>query len=343
MAPRWPGPKPTVGSDPLEGIFDGFTGNIVDYVITLIANAVIQALRGVPIVGGTLGDIVAELSGLNGRTDAAQSTADGIQAGIVDGFNGSASVGADQQVYDTMAALKEMAGGDGWTRVNVTSTGSWTVPAGVKEIVLVGIAAGENGQTGYQIASNNNDGYGDGGAFGRGGGHRVQAIDPAGISAIHITVGTNGAPTVFRRDNSTGAVLAQAVVGAPGSMATTFGYTASASSAGNGGVGGGGGANGPEKPGANGSSSGAATGGNGGATRSAGSDGASVGSSDVPCGGGGGGGGGGSTSTTGGRGGNGGFPGGGGGGGGTCSTSIIGQTPGAGGTGGAGSGTIYYR
>ncbi|QKT07945.1 hypothetical protein HUN08_12665 [Gordonia sp. X0973] len=284
---------------------------------------------------------------------------DAIRDGIIKGWEGTASVSADDDVWGTMDAIRSRVGNEGYTRVGITSTQLWTKPSGTTEIVLVGIAAGKDGEPGGN----------DGGLGGLGGGHKVQAIDPASVSAVHVTVGTNGQATQFRADSSGGALLMEALSGSPGGLGTLFGYSSSNSSAGSGGAGGAGfrsNANGigtdtyAGSNGADGSMSAAAVGGDRGAYRAGdhglpGGSGESVASASViPCGGGGGGGGGGAgkhptAMANGGTGGDGGFPGGGGGGGGgrqraqAFGVDVTVGAQGPGGLGGQGLGLIFYR
>ncbi|UQE73829.1 hypothetical protein MYK68_13930 [Gordonia sp. PP30] len=285
------------------------------------------------------------------NVQAAQSTATAIGTGIVEGWAGGSSTGADQSVFDTMAAVRSLVGGDGYTRVNITSSTTWTKPAGTTEVIVVGIASGGNGAAG-------GDG---GGAGGLGGGHKVQALDAGAFTSLHVTVGVSGQATQFRSNGPSGPVLMEAIPGGAGAMATQFGYTGSNSQAGNGGAGGAGaGSGGGPTAGYSGSASAAAAGGGGGTAGTVGVSGRDGGpgtagsnaGGQVPCGGGGAGGGGGggivnvtfATGKNGGQGGAGGFPGGGGGGGGGRGTAGYGNgTSGSGGAGGAGLGIIFYR
>ena len=335
--------------------------NSVSDWIQQVIDAIISAIRKVPIVGGSIADIISDIGGLKDQADQTSDSTTAIQSGIVEGWAGGTAIGADQDVYDTMASIRALVGGDGYTRAVITATTTWVKPTGVTEIVLIGFAAGENGASGTLD--------GPGGAGGRGGGHVVYAIDPVAISTIDITVGmSNGAPTVFRvgvpGNPHTGAVITQANNAASGGMATMFGYAPSSSGAANGGAGGApapnSGSNG--SPGQAGYSSVAGQGGAGGAGGVTGSNagnaegklggpGASISiGASVPCGGGGGGGGGGGAFHTsflsvpqkGGNGGPGGFPGGGGGGGGSYPAGGGGSS-GAGGVGAAGAAIVFYR
>ncbi|GAA3963170.1 hypothetical protein [Gordonia caeni] len=363
----------------VQSFKDGWAGlsaltSGVEAWIQDLIDAILRAIRKVPVVGGSLADIIAEVGGLDTRTTQAKDTADAVQAGIVEGWTGGSTSGVDLDVYDTMGAIRALVGGDGYTRVNVTSTQTWTKPTGTTEVIVVGIAAGQNG-------GNGGNGGGNGGAGGNGGGHKVQALDPDGFTSLGVVVGTNGAATQFRQNGMGGPVLMEAIVGAPGAMATQFGYTGSQSAAGAGGGGGGGGATTNGTPGAGGSGvGGSGAGGPGqqtsGAGASGGHGGHGVGSAAaqaggqvgggstngpggnpgggvpvaaIPCGGGGGSGGGGGgapsigNSRNGGNGGAGGFPGGGGGGGGGGGSGTPSGSGGSGGAGGAGLAIIFYR
>lgn len=317
-----------------------------------LANSILSALRGVPVVGGAIADrledVLEDLGVLRSTATAAETKADEVQQGIINGWAGTTTTGTDIDVYDTLAAIRAMVGNDGYIRQGFTSSQLWTVPAGVTEIVAVAIAAGENGTRGTE----------PGGIGGRGGGYKVTALDPTQFSALHITVGVSGGATRFRANSAGGTILVEAVAGGGGAMSTQFGYSSSSSGAGAGGDGGRGYTtdNGGQRlPGVNGISTPAAVGGNGGQSTNVngvpGQHGGSVSANAVvPCGGAGGGGGEGGgydgpvSRGNGGDGGNGGFPGGGGGGGGGRAWYIsIGGVPGDGGSGAAGLAILFYR
>lgn len=367
---------------PVNGVVQAFkdgwsglsslTAGVESWIQDLI-DAILRAIRKVPVVGGSLADIIAEVGGLNDRTDSAQQQAEAVQAGIVEGWTGGSTSGVDLDVYDTMGAIRALVGGDGYTRVNVTSTTTLTKPAGVTEVIVVGIAAGQNGSSGSKVTSNG----GGGGQGGQGGGHKVQALDASGFSALHVNIGVPGNPILVRANSSVGPVLMDVHPGATGAMATPFGYTPSNSQAGGGGGGGGGGrvnadyTNGAGGSGVGGgmdglsaSGGGGASGGTGGTGGTGGSSASAIGGSNggaggsnspsmtIPCGGGGGAGGPGGSGNNMGKGGNGtaggpgGFPGGGGGGGGGSGAgNAFGGSGGAGsgGAGGSGLAIIFYR
>ena len=311
-----------------------------------LINAVLQALRGIPVVGGTLADIISDLGGLKLTATTAQSTADAVQSGVVNGWSGGSTTGADIDVYDTLAAIRAMVGNEGYIRQGFTSSQRWVIPTGVTEIVSIAISSGQNGAPGSD----------PGGIGGMGGGFKVTALDPATLDALYLQVGTGGNPTRIRNDNASGAILSEAVPGGGGAMSTAFGYTSSSSGAGAGGNGGRGFTTSAERlPGNPGISTPAAVGGAGGIGSSEdgvwGAPGGSVSASAiVPCGGAGGGGGegggysGGVALGNGGRGGDGGFPGGGGGGGGGRGTYAgFNGSQGSGGNGAAGLVILFYR
>ena len=360
-------------SDLFKLIWDTFDsvnaaiGGVLDFILG-IANAILSAIRGVPVAGGQIADriedVLADMRGLNDTAHGASGLVAQVKSGIINGWSESGAAGADSGVYNTMASIRALLATGNFTRVNVTSTMTWTKPAGVTgDVVIIGIAAGTNGANGGNGGSGSSDNVG--GAGGVGGGHMVQVIKADDVSTIYVSVGTNGASTIFKKNSSGGDIMLEAATATKGAVATTYGYTPTASEAGNGGVGGKGSyvaAIGGRTAGTGGSAGTrtiATTRGEGGATGSdsdgiPGTHGGSVDITDlVPCGGGGGGGGGGgditnnATKRAGGVGGAGGFPGGGGGGGGggTGHQTVSGLrgNGGAGGAGGAGYGIIYYK
>lgn len=329
----------------------------VQQFILDLANAILSAIRKVPVVGGTIADriedVVDDLGGLKDQ-------ADGTKAGIVAGWTGGSSSGADVDVYDTVADIRA-AILSGYTVEAFTSSGIWTKPAGITELVVIAIAAGANGGSGSAgglAASGSSNATGGVGGFGGvSGGYIAKAIDPADVSStVTCTVGaSNGAATSF----------GSYVTSAPGAggIATAFGYSATSSTPGGGGGGGHGDGNGSYDgtgtPGNPGAASAAAVGGAGGTytgstgTANSGGDGVGISASAATkCGGGGGGGGSGAgggagvgTTYRGGPGGAGGYPGGGGGGGGGGGSYGLGGSSrgGAGGAGAAGCLWIFYR
>ena len=321
----------------LNQIRDLFNGLVVTPV-----NTTVQSVKG----------WLADLLGWKNTTTEDQEA---IRAGIINGWEGTTTTGTDVAVYGTLAAIRALVGGDGYTRVNITSTTTWTKPVGTTEVIVIGISSGSSGSNG------GNGGYlqpaGNGGAGGVGGGFMAQALDPSAFSALHVTI---GAPLVVRANTSGGATLLEVQQGAPGAMATAFGYSASNSSAGGGG-GGGAGSGSPNGQGGVGGSPNGTAGGNGsGSPGNGGQGGASVAAAGgaanggagispssqvIPCGGSGGGGGKGAAaaSSNAQAGGAGGFPGGGGGGGGGGAAGSFNTSGAAGGAGGAGLGIIYYR
>lgn len=60
MAPRWPGPKPEIGSNALEGLFDNLFGNLI--------SSIVRAVMGIFIPGGG-GGIPAGLNPLSWLSD----------------------------------------------------------------------------------------------------------------------------------------------------------------------------------------------------------------------------------------------------------------------------------
>lgn len=194
---------------------------------------------------------------------------------------------------------------NGGTRTVYTSNASWSNPGAGR----VGVAVINGGQGGQS----NNQGSGNrlGGAHG---GYVFREFNCADLtSTVAITVGAGGATSFGTGGVSSFGAYLVGISGAPGSILTSQGAVASASTPGVGGQG----ATGNADTATNGGSSALATGGARGTKSVTGSAGQSVSTgSVVPCGGGGGGGGGGNADAFGqpGDGGAGGAPGGGGGG-----------------------------
>lgn len=75
----------TVGSGILPTLSEALrssVGNLQTFVQSL-TNAIIQAIRGVPIVGGTIADVLSELAGLKSTADSGLDGAEAAQAQIV--------------------------------------------------------------------------------------------------------------------------------------------------------------------------------------------------------------------------------------------------------------------
>lgn len=241
--------------------------------------------------------------------NAASAATTNVVQSMFNTWFGSGSNGSTQDVITTVQAIKD-ATMNGYTVETKTASGTWTKPAGLSELVVICVGAGEDGGA----ATNTT-----GGSAGLSGGFIVQAIPVESVGAtVSFTVGTsNGARTSF------GSFVQSNP--SEGGQATQFGYAVTASIPGDGGKGGDGykttGTAVPAQPGGDGGGTPLAAGGAGGAIGP--NDGAPGGAADAgaltKCGGGGGGGGGGGVATlmgfgNGGNGANGGFPGGGAGG-----------------------------
>ncbi len=310
---------------------------VQDFVNNLV-NAILQAIRGVPVVGGTLANIVSEVGGLNTTANQAQSTADAVQAGIVNGWSGGPTSGADADTYNTLSAVRD-AILSGYTVETFTSSGTWSNPSGLTELVVICVGGGGNGTSG----ANGQAGSGStaaGGTGGTSGGYIAASVDPSTLpSTVTVTVGAAGNTSSF------GSYVVSSAGG--GGIASSFGYSATSSTPGAGGNGGGTVTNTGTSSGAPGTPSAAGAGGAGGSIGGgSGTAGGSVSVAAVTkCGGGGGGGGGsGNTSSrNGGTGGAGGYPGGGGGGGGAGMYHVFSGAGGGGGSGAAGVVWVFSR
>ncbi len=321
-------------------------------------------------IDGIVGDVTAVMSDLNDVWDYYEGLSGGvreIQNGINQGWIDGDESEADPDVFATMRGIRTAINGNPWVRVVALSSQTWNRPDplefDLKEVVLIMVSGGTNGEDGKTTGSVTDAGN-DGGAPGLGGGYSVRMVDVEDFTNLHIAIGTAGAATVVRADDGAGAILGQAFNNTPSSTPGQWGWVPSASGAGNGGAGGRGGDSLPALAGAAGAGVPARPGGAGGApgisssgqaNGSSGTPGGSVpATTTVPCGGSGGGGGGGAhrppfplnTGGLAGHGAAGGFPGGGGGGGGgkAKGTGVGGGgSSGLGGPGGAGMCLIFYR
>ncbi|KXO90286.1 hypothetical protein AXK56_09265 [Tsukamurella pulmonis] len=343
----------TVGSGIFPTLDDGLKGALdgVRNFAQQILEKIVQAIRGIPVVGAGLADLFDDVAGLRQTADTANATAitadtkavtaqssannalgdiTNVVQGLVNGWRGTGTPSGSnaQQAQDTIAAIK-VAIENGYTVQTVTSTTTWNKPANLTECIPVMIGAGENGQPGNGTRKG-----------GRGGGFLAERLDPADVpSSVTITIGaSNGTPSSF----------GSLVVAAPGrngiAQPGDIGYAYTTSAPGDGGDG----ANQDNStPPTAGTSTALATGGNPGTgTGGAGQNGQNVPTTTkTKCGGSGGGGGRGGGGNVGnpggGKGGNGGFPGGGGAGGGEGGAYLA--PHGAGGTGAAGVGFILTK
>lgn len=257
-----------------------------------LVNAILQALRGVPVVGGTLADIIADLGGVKDTADTAQqqiATGAGgqlISAGVLDGVQYQLTI--------------------------FTANGTFTPPTPptgyvIDYFIASAYKGGDGGARGNANSSVNSRG-------GVNGGRATKRITVAQMGTSQpVTVGAGGAKNSGAGGDSylgsSGSPLVKAVSGAS-SIPSQYGDIASSSRPGSGG-------NGQWGVAAKGESSSTAEGGAaGGVSGNPGGNGAAGNASGAPYTTGGGGGGGGGYSGAAGKGGDGGAPGGGGGGGG---------------------------
>lgn len=323
-----------------------FTQNVVD--------AILSALRGVPIIGGVIADLVSDVTGLKSTADNALSTSNQIVEDTNAGWTGGTPSGTPTPVYDTITDIKNAVSGVYTIEVKTTS-GTWTNPGGIVEFWAICIGSGAGGTGGGAAPSGSTSGSIDI-AGGGGGSYVAQQINPSDLgSTVSYVVpaggsggaglvsgtGAIGTPGGARSAATFGSLATSAIIDS-GAIAALVGfYDANVSAAGGGGTGGRknastqvAGTPGKSTPLATGGAGGSGGGGNG----AAGGDATLTG--QTRCGGAGGGGGTGNYVGKGGDGGNGGFPGGGGGGGGAGLTAIGGGT---GGNGGNGAIVLIYR
>ena len=258
--------------------------------------------------------------------------------GIWNGWFGTGGDGSAPQVIYTIETIKDAVLNGYQVHAFTSSEVGWAVPAHTEFHALL-MSGGQPGGGGGSGGNGT-----PGGTGGLDGSYLAQVLDLTGVTALDVAVATAGNRSYVRVANVTPHTGTQLAIspphGAPGSIATTFGYAPSTSAPGKGGTGGA--VNGTVST--NGGSSAIAAGGVGGGWNGfgvglPGGDGGSVSAgASTKCGGGGGGGGGGSHGVFqgGGAGGNGGYPGGGGGGGGA------GAFPAPGGGGGAGAPGVVW-
>lgn len=321
---------PALSQSKITGLVSALSGkaaagdlaDLEDYVQDFV-DAILSAIRKVPVVGGAISDILSDVGDLKDDVDTTAS-------GIVDGWNGTGSSTGD--VYDTMADIKAMLA-SGYSVQTITSSTTWNKPAGLNELIVICVGGGRNGAAGAN-ASNGNPTTA-GGVGGLGGGFIAQQLDPAAVSSsVAVTIAAAGGDTSF----------GSYVTSSPGSggIATQFGFSDTSSKPGNGGNGGGI-VNGTTSSNAGvvGGASALATGGTASSGNAGGTGGSVSTSIQTKCGAGGGGGGasGSSSSRDGKAGGAGGFPGGGGGAGGKGYYQVF---AGSGGAAGAGANGVMW-
>lgn len=191
-----------------------FTQNVVD--------AILSALRGVPIIGGVIADLVSDITGLKSTADTALDTSNQIVEDTNAGWTGGTPTGTPTAVYDTITQIRDAVSGTYTVEVKTTS-GTWTNPGGITEFWAICIGSGSGGSGGpYENAV-----PGAGSAVeipgGAGGKYMAQQINPADLgSTVSYVVPAGGAGG---EATSAGGSLS----GVPGSAgsAATFGSLAS--------------------------------------------------------------------------------------------------------------------
>lgn len=163
---------------------------VEDFMQDLV-DAIVSALRGVPVVGKVLADIVSDLGGL--KTDVTDA--------------GTTAVAAQTTAAATsgVAVATGLVAGQTFSRSIITANGTWTkpTPAAGKRIVKHGLIAinggggGGKGQGGTEIPAR---GGSDGGyAY-------TEVLDADMPSSVSVTVGAGAAGSTSSANSTTGGV-----------------------------------------------------------------------------------------------------------------------------------------
>lgn len=293
-------------------------------------------------------DLTVDLGAAASAAANAQGGVTTLSDGAYNAWYGSGGAGSTAQMSGTISAIKTAIAG-GFTVEVLTTSGTWTRPAPVAQILdFWAICIGGGGGGGKGATGTSSGTSYSGGSGGAGGGYVAQQINPADLGAtISYTVGSGGAAGTTTASPvgtaSTFGSLATSVSGsATASISSLFGFYDAVSSAP--GDGGRGGNSAPSATsGVSGGSTPLAAGGAGASNANGGAGGTASLTGQSRAGGGGGGGGGGLASGVGRSGGAGGFPGGGAGGGAGVNSSLVSQTGGAGGVGANGAIVLLYK
>lgn len=350
-------------------------GGLGDFIQAVI-DAILSGIRGFPIIGGIVADIIEDLLDWHDDTDAtaalagdahliattiepvveatATTVSDGF-AGMKNAWEGSGGTGVAVDAIDTIEAIRLLTV-EGYTLIVFnTSNPAWPISSApglaTATYGLAGVFNGGGKGINGGALSNNQFAYAFGGEPGIDGGLTIARFDPASLpSTLNIVIGAAATTQGALGGTSSIGSLVTGVSGAS-SIPDLETFIASASRPGSGGRGGDalavGGA-GPVQAGQAGVSSATATGGISGGIVSgaAGGHGSAGQTGTLPVSGGSGGAGGSGGSgfaAAGGTGGNGGFPGGASGGGGAAASHAGGVTAGQAGTPAPGLGFIIYK
>ncbi|BDD81494.1 hypothetical protein TPB0596_12570 [Tsukamurella pulmonis] len=140
----------------LQGVQDAIDG-VSDFLQDLV-NAILRAIRGIPVVGGTLADIIAEVGGLQQKAVEAKSTATSAQSTAV----AVASSALTTTVVNSNETITRTVYGPG------SHTWNRPAPSSGKKITKFGIHVIGAGQAGGKAEKGNGQGAKgglDGGSF----------------------------------------------------------------------------------------------------------------------------------------------------------------------------------
>jgi hypothetical protein len=180
---------------------------------------------------GTAANITGTAAVANGGTGRTTLTSNNVVLGAGTSAVNFVAPGTSGNVLTSNGTTWTSASGSGYKQVVFTSSGTWTKPAGLKEVKITVVGGGGGGG----LTNNTSIDVGSGG--GGGGGASIRVLAAASVGATEtVTVGSGGASDTAGGTSSFGS-LASATGGQPGENSTTFVSSTNMNSGGAGGVG----------------------------------------------------------------------------------------------------------